>query len=364
MDGIDAAVIHIEATGCQLERYAEFPYPRNLRERLETLVQNEATTLSEIGTLHVEVAHAFADAANALLDGARLPATAIAAIGSHGQTIFHRPEGRPPFSIQIGDPSVIAWRTGIKTVADFRAMDLAAGGQGAPLVPAFHEYLFASHEEDRAVLNIGGIANVSLLRADGTVSGFDTGPGNTLLDGWARAHIGKPHDEDGAWARNGKVLSNLLHAGLRDPYFSRPVPKSTGRDRFNLRWVRALLEATQTGDERPQDIQRTLTELTARSIANGLRETMPGCKRLAVCGGGLRNGFLMERLAACLEPVLPRSTESWGVPPDAMEACAFAWMAAARLAGVPGNVPAVTGAAREVCLGGIYAPEVGRTGVS
>ena len=359
MDGIDAAVVSIDADNFRLERYVEFPYPRQLRDRLERLVRSEAATLPELGSLHAEVGHAFADAAETLLAHAGLPLCAISAIGSHGQTILHRPDARPAFSMQIGDPSVIAWRTGITTVADFRAMDLAAGGQGAPLVPAFHAYLFASQGEDRAVLNIGGIANLSLLSGDGSVLGFDTGPGNTLLDGWAREHIGMPHDEDGNWARSGNLLPSLLEAALADPYFSRPLPKSTGRDSFNVRWVGDLLERTMLGGARPEDVQRTLTELTARSVANALRKVMQGCSRLAVCGGGLRNGFLMERLAACLAPLEPHSTEVWGIPPEAMEACAFAWLAAARLGGESGNLPAVTGAARAVCLGGVYSPSAG-----
>ena len=362
MDAVDVAIVHLESQRYQLEHYDEFPYPERLRKRLEALVESESVSVRELGSLHVEVAQAFAEAALALMQRAGIHAANINAIGSHGQTLLHRPGGSPPFSLQIGDPSTIAWRTGILTVADFRAMDLAAGGQGAPLVPAFHRYAFGSPGEDRAVLNIGGIANLSLLGADGTVNGFDTGPGNTLLDGWALRHLGRPRDEGGAWARSGKLLPALLHLALGDPYFARKPPKSTGRDTFSAIWLESLLTAAGLESARAADVQCTLTELTARSIAEALRGAMPDCTGLATCGGGVFNSFLMERLNALLAPLRVQSTAAWGLPPAAVEASAFAWLAATRLAGTAGNVTAVTGALEAVCLGGIYAPPTGRAG--
>ena len=361
MDAIDVAIVHLEPQRFQLEHYDEFPYPVRLRDRLRALVESESASLHEFGSLHVEVAQAFAEAALALMQRTGIQAADISAIGSHGQTLLHRPGAAPPFSLQIGDPSVIAWRTGIRTVADFRAMDVAAGGQGAPLVPAFHRYAFGSNTEDRAVLNIGGIANLSLLSADGAVHGFDTGPGNTLLDGWALRHLGTPRDENGRWAQSGQVLPVLLDLALGDSYFAREPPKSTGRDVFNQRWLEAVLKAARLEFTNAADVQCTLTELTARTIADALRGAMPRCGALAVCGGGVFNGFLMERLHALLSPLRALSTEAWGLPPAAVEACAFAWLAATRLAGAAGNVPAVTGAREEVCLGGVYAPPEGRT---
>ena len=359
MDGVDAAIVRLTSDRLKLEHYAEFPYPAALRRRLEAVVLGETARLSELGSLHVEVALAFAGAAQALLARAGLDARAVIAIGSHGQTLLHRPGNSPPFSLQIGDPSAIAWRTGITTVADFRAMDLAAGGQGAPLVPAFHRFAFGSDVEARAVLNIGGIANLSLLRTDGAVQGFDTGPGNTLMDGWAKRHLDKPCDEDGAWARSGRLLPAVLGRALEHPYFSQPPPKSTGRDVFSVGWVAELMRASAAADAQPEDVQCTLTELTALSVARALRGSMPECTQLAVCGGGIRNRFLMERLTLHLDPLQPKSTDVWGLPPESIEACAFAWLAAARVSGVAGNVPGVTGARQPVCLGGLYVPDIG-----
>ena len=357
MDAIDAALLRIDKVGIALEDYQETPYPAELRTSLEAVVRTEQATLKSLGRLHVAVGAAFADATAALLRRTRIPAEAIIAIGSHGQTLMHQPDGDFPFSMQIGDPSVIAQRTGIATVADFRSMDLAAGGQGAPLVPGFHHAAFGKAGEDRAILNIGGVANLSLLYGGGRILGFDTGPGNTLLDGWIARYGANVFDEAGRWARSGQCNPELLQSLLADPYFVRRPPKSTGRDYFNETWLRRALDETVLP---PADVQCTLTHLSVQSIVDALRQHMPDCRLLAVCGGGGRNEYLLELLAKALASVRVVRTDDLGIPADAVEACAFAWLAARRLTGAPGNVPDVTGAQAPCVLGGVYAPVPGR----
>jgi anhydro-N-acetylmuramic acid kinase len=276
----------------------------------------------------------------------------IRAIGSHGQTIRHRPEANQPFTWQIGDPNRIAEVTGITTVADFRRRDMAAGGQGAPLVPAFHEALFRTENESRVLLNIGGISNITCLSADPCipVSGFDTGPGNGLMDAWCLRHRGLPYDANGDWAATGQLVSDLLATLMTEPYLHKTPPKSTGREMFHLSW----LESQQALDAfRPQDVQRTLVEFTAATIIDAVKRWAPESTRLVVCGGGRLNGLLMGRLEH-LADMAVQTSDDLGFDGDAMEAAAFAWLAARRLDGLSGNAPAVTGALGSRILGAVY----------
>jgi len=359
MDGIDAALVEMDESGIALRHFLESPYPASLRDRLERLVQGGAATLDEIGSLHTEIGLAFADAAMSLLASAHTAAASVTAIGSHGQTVVHSAESTPPFTLQLGNPSVIARRTGIVTVADFRAKDVAAGGQGAPLVPGFHERMFRSKRRDLAVVNIGGISNVTLLsrNPDDTVLGFDCGPGNTLMDLWVRRHLGVALDSDGRWAASGKPDAGLLQSMLSDPYFARKAPKSTGRELFNMTWLDAHLGALPYPID-AEDVQATLARFTAEAITSSIERYLPDCSEILVCGGGARNSELMRLLqVAGTRKYAVRRTDDVGMPGDAVEACTFAWLAERRLQRKPGNVPTVTGADAPVTLGGIYDPD-------
>ena len=355
VDGIDAALVSFEPAP-QLHAARTHPYPEDLRKRLLELAQGDgSTTLDEIGALDARIAESFAQTAAALLQGAGVSSGAVRAIGSHGQTLRHRPHANPRFTMQLGDPSLIAERTGITTVADFRRADFAAGGQGAPLLPIFHAALFARAGEARAVLNLGGIANLTVLQADGGVLGFDIGPANGLLDAWCALHTGSAFDRDGAFAARGQVDPGLLRRLLDDDYFRAPPPKSTGREQFHLEWLRERLRGASV----PEDVQATLVELTARSVADGVRAQAANARELLVCGGGTHNPLLMHALQNALAPLPVRSTAERGVDPDYVEATAFAWLARERLAGSPGNLPSVTGARGFRVLGGVYEKPVG-----
>lgn len=356
-DGIDAALVEFDAAGaCRLLAGHTYLWDPALRARLVALGQGAGVdSPDEIGTLDAQVGEAFAAAARGLVESAGVRARDVRAIGSHGQTIRHRPhgasnDGRNAFTWQIGDAHRIAERTGILTVADFRRRDVAAGGHGAPLVPAFHAALLRAAGEDRAVLNLGGIANFTLLPAEGDVRGFDTGPANALMDAWCLLHTGHAFDADGTYAAGGRVDKRLLQRLLDDPWFAQPPPKSTGREQFHLDWVSARLQ----GDESPHDVQATLLELTAATVARALRDTQPGTRRVIACGGGVRNPVLMGRLATCLGDVSLDTSGAYGLDPDFVEAMAFAWLARQTLAGLPGNLPSVTGAAGPRVLGAIH----------
>lgn len=349
-DGIDAALVRFEP---QLEVLAArtAPYSEVLRGRVLALATRDATiALDDLGRLDVELGAAFADAALALLREAGVEPKAIAAIGSHGQTVCHRPRGAHPFTLQIGDPSVIAERTRITTIADFRRADVAAGGQGAPLLPALHAAVFADPAIPRAILNLGGIANITVLKAGQDVLGYDTGPANCLLDAWAARHLGTSRDDGGAWARSGRVDHALLASWLADPYFAAPPPKSTGREVFNLDWLDARLPANLA----PADVQATLLRLSARSIADAIRAHGRGAREVYACGGGVHNTALMDALREELPGLRVDTTAALGLDPDYVEAVGFAWLARARLLGEPGNLPSVTGARGPRVLGAIH----------
>lgn len=357
-DSIDAALIDFADGTPRPVAAHSHPWSSDLRNRILRVAQGEdALDLDAFGRLDVEIAHGFADAAIQLIESSGLPMSAIRAIGSHGQTMRHRPAGPYPFTLQLGDPTVIAERCGIDVVADFRRADVAAGGQGAPLLPALHAMLLARPGQTRVVLNLGGIANISVLGADGSVSGFDTGPANGLMDAWCLRHRGEPYDRDGAFASAGRVDQTLLDALMADPYFAMPAPKSTGREYFHLGWLSAHRQMAALS---PADVQATLLELTARSVAAAIAEYASAADDVLVCGGGVHNGALMKRLQALLAPRALASTAAHGVDPDFIEASAFAWLARQRLLGLPGNLPAVTGARGPRVLGAIYsAPSIG-----
>lgn len=347
VDSIDAVLLRLQP---DLQVLATHSHPLPTTVRQQVLEIDAESPLRLVAELDVLLGRLFAVAAQEVIAAAGVDASAVNAIGSHGQTVWHAPHGELPFTLQLGDPNIIAELTGITTVADFRRRDLAAGGQGAPLVPAFHREIFATAESS-CVLNLGGIANITVLGPHGAVSGFDTGPANTLLDSWIMHCKAHPYDAKGAWAASGTVIPALLEAMLRDAYFSRPAPKSTGPEHFNLAWLQQYL---QDKDYRPQDVQATLVELTATSVAQAVREHGTTAQQLLVCGGGVHNALLMKRLAALLAPLPVQSTAAMGIDPDYIEACAFAWLAQQRLQLQAGNVPAATGAQAPVVLGGVY----------
>ncbi|MFP1865362.1 anhydro-N-acetylmuramic acid kinase [Lonsdalea quercina] len=351
LDGVDVVLAQIgEGHVVQLASYCH-PMPKTMKKTILGMCQGQAVTLSAVGQLDTQLGRLFAEAVHALLMQTSLRARDIAAIGCHGQTVWHEPLGLDPCTIQLGDNNQIAAITGITTVGDFRRRDMALGGQGAPLVPAFHHAMLSSDAERRVILNIGGIANLSLLLPGQPVTGFDTGPGNMLLDAWILKHKSLPYDKDAAWALGGSVHNGLLQKMLSDPYFLLPAPKSTGREYFNLHWLERQL-ATFPEIE-PVDVQATLAELTAISIAQQITQS-GGAERLLVCGGGARNPFVMQRLAALLPTAVVSATDAFGISGDDMEALAFAWLAYRTLSGLPGNLPSVTGACRETVLGAIY----------
>lgn len=356
-DGIDAAVVRFDSdTRCELLHGTVVPWDDAVRARLVAIGQGgDAASIDELGTLDVQVGEAFARAALLAIDAAGITRGEVTAIGSHGQTIRHRPagarlDGAHPFTWQIGDAHVIAERTGIATVADFRRRDMAAGGHAAPLVPAFHAALLHDAGEDRAVLNLGGIGNFTLLPGSGAVRGFDTGPANCLLDAWCQRHRGTAFDADGAFAASGTVDAALLARLLDEPWFAQAPPKSSGREQFHLGWVEARLR----GGEAPADVQATLLALSAATITDALRATQPGTRRVIACGGGVRNARLLQAIAARLPGVVVESTALHGLDPDHVEAMAFAWLARRTLRGEPGNLVDVTGARGPRVLGVVH----------
>jgi anhydro-N-acetylmuramic acid kinase len=351
-DGIDAALVRFERDKPQCVHALTHAWPDALRTQILRVAQDETTLdLDAFGGLDVAIGHTFADAVDALLAQSGMPAAPIRAVGSHGQTIRHRPSGAHPFTLQIGNASVIAERCGIDVVADFRSADVAAGGQGAPLLPAVHAMLFNPSGHARVVLNLGGIANITVLNAGGQVFGFDTGPANGLMDAWCLRHRGEAFDRDGAFAASGQVDHALLASLLDDPYFALPPPKSTGREHFHLGWLDARLHSVSTS---PADVQATLLELTARSVAMAIDAHASDAKDILLCGGGVHNRALVQRLRELLQPRELASTAAYGVDPDYLEATAFAWLARRRLLGLPGNLPAVTGARGPRILGAVH----------
>lgn len=338
LDGVDGVIVDKHCKKIIASVYQ--PYPPALKKRLRTLIQKSNTSLKNLSTLDIAIAAAFAQAANQLLQEARLPSRAIKALGSHGQTIYHQ---GGQYSMQIGHGAIIAQQTGIITVADFRMNDVAAGGQGAPLTPAYHQHMLGN--KAGIVVNLGGIANITLVQ-NTLVSGFDTGPANTLLDAWIQQEKNLDYDKYGAWARSGTLDKALLKNLLADAYFHDLAPKSTGVEYFNLDWLAPYL----SGNESSVDVQRTLLELTAISISQHLVDAAT----VYLCGGGVHNLFLTERLVGLNPHNKITTTDDLGVGVDYVEAAAFAFFAKQALAGKPSSLPAVTGVKNHCVLGAIY----------
>jgi anhydro-N-acetylmuramic acid kinase len=348
LDGFDIALIE-QGQHCRLLGSHYLPMPNDLRQALLALCSSGPDELARAATAEQHWVQLVALGIQQLLAQHNLVARDIRAIGSHGQTVRHEPARG--FSIQIGNPALLAELTGISVISDFRRRDIAAGGQGAPLVPAFHETLFST-EQRCAVLNIGGFSNLTLLDPQRPVHGFDCGPGNVLLDAWIDQQRGERFDRDGAWAASGQVLPDLLQALLRDEFFQTRGPKSTGRELFNLSWLTQHL--AHLPEYRPADVQATLLELSAQSIIAALVGAQAQTELLLVCGGGAHNGALMRRLQSLLPEAQVSSTDNHGVPADWVEAMAFAWLAHCCLEGIAGNRPSVTGARGLRVLGAIY----------
>lgn len=354
MDAVDAALVAFGDGGTGVVATHSASMPDDLRCELHALAQDPSGAAIRFWNADARLGAVLAGATLDLLAAAGVDAREVTAIGSHGQTVHHAPGATPPLTIQLGDPSIIAERTGITTVADFRRRDVAAGGEGAPLAPAFHRAVFSAPGVERGILNLGGIANLSVLPADPgrPLLGFDTGPGNTLLDAYVRDRFGADMDRDAALAYEGKVIPPLLAALQAEPYFERAPPKSTGRERFNLSWLYARLAAhSETG---PHDVLRTLCELTVETAVAAVERFAPRTQEIFLCGGGARNPLVASRFAERAAPIRVDSTQRLGIHPDWVEAAAFAWLAMRTLAGEAGNAPTVTGAEREAVLGGIY----------
>jgi len=359
LDAIDTVLVqfHEQEGSRKVELLAarEQPFPRDLQLALQALIESPGNVaLDTVGKLDRQLGLLYAAAVNTLLDICGADRTRIAAIGNHGQTIRHSPDTSPAFTWQLGDAATIAAESGIPTVGQFRNADIALGGQGAPLVPAFHNWAFGTEAASSCVVNIGGIANVTVLQPPNPPVGYDTGPGNTLLDMWYREHQSGEFDRDGNWAARGTVIPALLERMLADPYFSRSAPKSTGREYFNLGWLRAALAGLTI---EASNVQATLAELSARTIAAAIRSHM-SAGHVWLCGGGARNSDLMQRIIRELPGCKVATTTDLGIAPEWVEATAFAWLARARLRGQAAGIPGVTGARKPAILGSIHLPPV------
>lgn len=352
LDAIDVALCQRTATGfLQLAGLAS-DLNDDLRLALLKICHEKQADLLTLGEIEQQFSLACADAVNLLIENNSIKAEQICAIGSHGQTIFHSPQGHYPFTLQIGDGNLIAAKTGITCVTDFRGMDIAYGGQGAPLTPAFHQALFARKEKQRIILNIGGIANISLLNSNNQVLGYDTGPGNMLMDHWIHKIENKNYDKNAQFASQGKILDHLLKQLLNEPYFSQCPPKSTGREKFNLDW---LLPQLTDKNANPEDIQRTLLELSAITISDQIQLQSTACD-VFVCGGGALNPLLMQRLQALMTKHKIMDTNSLKTDPMFVEAVAFAWLAEQRMQEKTVQLKSVTGAKKDAILGAVYLP--------
>jgi anhydro-N-acetylmuramic acid kinase len=354
MDGIDAVLVTVDAGTVTVLGHTYHPWPKDLKNTLKRLSLPGENEIDTLGVVDIEVANEFSRAAHQLLKQTGFRPEQIKAIGSHGQTIRHRPDALRPFTLQIGDPNQLAEQTGITVIADFRRRDIAAGGQGAPLAPAFHAAMLHHPTEERVILNLGGIANITVLpgNRDKDVIGFDTGPANTLMDAWIMHCQQHPYDQGGAWAASGRVDLELLEHLLNADYFKLPAPKSTGPELFNLAWLEQ--QGHKISSYKPEDIQATLCALSIETISRAIEQHAPQCSRLICCGGGTYNTFLMEQLGLRLKGITVEDTTLHGIPPDQIEATAFAWLAYQTMEKHYGNLPSVTGASHPVILGGIY----------
>ncbi len=355
MDGIDSAIVELTQNSTTIVATHSHPIPEHLQEAIKPLFLPGNDSIDALGSADQQLGECFAQAVTTLLERAELDASDITAIGSHGQTVRHRPPNGDtphPFTLQIGDPNIIAARTGITTVADFRRRDMALGGQAAPLVPAFHRSAFHSNQQNRVIVNIGGISNLTFLPAAGEVLGFDTGPGNRLLDDWINRHKNKAFDDCGQWANQHESDTPLLEQLKTHPFLQRSIPKSTGREEFNDDWLDQQLKEFK--HLTPGSVQATLLAFTVETIADAIRALPAAIDEIYICGGGALNTTLMTSLGNLLKPAKVDSTAALGIAPEWVEATAFAWLARQTLAGLAGNLPAVTGANNPTVLGGIY----------
>lgn len=350
LDGIDAALVDFSSLPPSLERTVYLPYDKDLRQQLLNLHRSGDNELHRAAVLSNTLAHCYAKAVIELLKKNKVEPKSVAAIGCHGQTVRHCPQTEMRYSIQLGNAALLAELTGITVVADFRSRDIAAGGQGAPLVPGFHQLLFQDPKIHRIIVNIGGISNITSLAPNSEVVGFDCGPGNLLMDSWCLRHIGTTYDLNGAWAASGKVIPALLEKFMSPRFFSLPPPKSTGRETFNFAW----LEGCLTGHEKPEDVQATLMQLTVTAITNSISDYFPNATEIYLCGGGARNKTLTSKLQTCLPGKKVELTDVLGANADWLEAFAFAWLAKQTLLGIPSNLPSVTSAKGSRILGAIY----------
>ncbi len=355
LDGIDAVILNCASGQIKLIETYSAPYPKDIKIKIRALNENNGLiTLQELGGLDVALGNYYAEIVHDLLKKSQLKPKDICAIGSHGQTIFHSPTTKNPFSMQIGSGSVIATKTGIACINDFRNMDVAQGGQGAPLAPAFHQALLASPNENRIILNLGGIANITLLPTNGkNIIGYDTGPANTLMDIWVQKHLDQKYDKDGEWAASGAIQPILLERMISDPYFRKKYPKSTGTEYFNLSWLESSLASCKE-IYKPEDVQATLCEITAQSIAAEILKH--DTQNIYLCGGGANNKHLIARLENHLPNIVTKTTSALGIDPQWVEASCFAWLAYQYIHRLPGNIPSVTGAKKPAILGCLYPP--------
>lgn len=352
MDGTDAALLDCTNAEFKVLDFLTLPYPEALHSKLNELCLPSENEVLKLGVADREVAQHFTKAVEQVLQRNQLSNEDITAIGSHGQTVRHHPDGEKGFSLQIGDPNSLAALTEIDVIADFRKRDIALGGQGAPMVPAFHRAVFQHETLATVVLNIGGIANITYLPAEGEVLGFDTGPGNRLMDEWCLKHTGNHYDKSGQWAATGSCHTTLLSQLMTHPYIKQPYPKSTGRELFNFPWLENQI-AVIDGSVSTVDVQTTLAHYTAQSITRQIAQ-LPKVDRVMVCGGGVHNDYLMSLLQSEMGEIPVSSTEQFGISPDAVEAAAFAWLAYAFNHKLYGNIPSVTGAAKPAILGGYF----------
>lgn len=355
MDAVDSALVELDDSRFRLLTTHRESYPSEIRSALQVLSQSGKDEINQLGQLDRQIGFLFAKTCNELIEKSGYRAADIEAIGSHGQTIRHQPQVKNPFTLQIGDPNVIAEVTGVTTVADFRRRDMAKGGQGAPLTPAFHQFAFRIPSQDRVIINIGGIANLTFLPGDkrAPILGFDCGPGNTLLDNWCSQHLGTAYDKDGHWAKHGRVCDTLLTAMQNDPYFKLPPPKSTGSEYFNLTWLENYLQNCQI-QIAPEDVQATLAQFTAWAIVDAVNHFTKSPAEVFLCGGGVYNTDLVARIHKIKGRHIIEMTSQIGLDPQWVEAVAFAWLARQTLHRLPGNLPDVTGAQGNTILGGVY----------
>ena len=357
LDGIDAALVRFENKQVTVLETICSPLSSNLKDEIKSLINPSENEINRLTTLDVQLGQHFSEVVKQLINKANIKKEDIVAVGSHGQTIRHLPTAKHPSTLQIGDPNIIAETTGITTVADFRRRDMAAGGQGAPLVPAFHEQIFRHAKKNRVILNLGGIANITILPADknSPVTGFDTGPANTLINHWIQQQQNKNYDDGGKWALSGQVSESFVEQLLNDDYFKLPPPKSTGTEYFNPAWLTKKLATIPF--LAAEDVQASLTAFTAITIRDAINQyatKIAGVDELIICGGGIHNKFLLQQLSQGLPNIEINSSAKYGLDPDYIEATAFAWLAKQTMEGKTGNLPEVTGAKRKVILGGIF----------